>query len=158
MLSLYSLYKTRTYISIPHFGVFCFHFKSRLFELLKEIRNRIWPLWPVMVKTREYWMIDRGPGFLLVVWFGSSPIPFPPPSLSRLSLFLSLPVCRRSSLPTGGGGGGARGAKSFDREKERFSINHSILSGQNPCQQCKVSVVLSRNGQCCYKGLQYPLL
>jgi hypothetical protein len=27
----------------------------------------------------EYWMIYRGPGFLAVVWFGSSLTPFPPP-------------------------------------------------------------------------------
>jgi hypothetical protein len=41
-----------------------------------------------------------GPGFLAVVWFGSSPTPNPPP-VSELSLFLSLPMCRRSSLLTG---------------------------------------------------------
>ncbi len=33
------------------------------------------------VYIREYWMIYRGPSFLAVVWFGSSPTPFP---LSRL--------------------------------------------------------------------------
>ncbi len=29
-------------------------------------------------RRREYWMLHRGPGFLAVVWFGSSP-PSPPP-------------------------------------------------------------------------------
>ncbi len=29
--------------------------------------------------VREYWMIYRGPGFLAVVWFGSSPTSSPPP-------------------------------------------------------------------------------
>ncbi len=48
--------------------------------------------------------IEWGPGFLAVVWFGSSPAPLPPFPVSKLSLFLSLPVCRRSSLLTGGGG------------------------------------------------------
>ncbi len=28
--------------------------------------------------TRKYWMIYRGPGFLAVIWFGSSPNPFSP--------------------------------------------------------------------------------
>jgi hypothetical protein len=32
--------------------------------------------------------------------------PFPPSPVSKLSLFLSLPVCRRSSLEGGGRGGG----------------------------------------------------
>jgi hypothetical protein len=55
--------------------------------------------------TREYWRNHRGPGFLA----GSYPLP--PLTLSpvsRLSLFLSLPVCRRSSLLTGGGGAWGR--------------------------------------------------
>jgi hypothetical protein len=43
-------------------------------------------------------MIYRGPGFLAVVWFGFSPYP-----LRKLSVFLSLPVYRRSSLLTGKG-------------------------------------------------------
>jgi hypothetical protein len=64
---------------------------------------------------REYWMIYGGPRFLAVVWFGSSR-PLHP--LRELSFFLSLPVCRRSSLLTEERGvGGGRGAKSYDREK-----------------------------------------
>ncbi len=47
-------------------------------------------------------------------------------SVSNLSLFLSLPMCRRSSLVTGGERG--RGAKSYDRKKAWPSINHSIHS------------------------------
>jgi hypothetical protein len=42
---------------------------------------------------------------------------------SKLFLFLSLHVCRRSK---GGSGGG--GAKSHDGEKAWSSINHSILA------------------------------
>jgi hypothetical protein len=66
----------------------------------------------LMYKTRlgsprEYWMIYRGPGFLAVVWFGISPTPSHTTSpVSKLSLFLSLPVCRRSSLLTEKGGRG----------------------------------------------------
>ncbi len=58
----------------------------------------------VMTKgqSREYWMFYWGPGFLAAVWFGSSPTP--PPPVSKLCLFLSLPVCCRSILLTGGGG------------------------------------------------------
>jgi hypothetical protein len=36
---------------------------------------------------REYWMIYRGPSFLAVAWFGSSPTP--PPPLSRHQAVLS---------------------------------------------------------------------
>ncbi len=58
--------------------------------------------------------------------------PRPSPSLSfpvsKLSPFLSLHEFRRSRLLTGGGG---RGDKSYNREKARPSINHSILSEAN---------------------------
>ncbi len=43
-------------------------------------------------------MIYRGPGFLAIMWLSFSPSP-----LSKLSLFLSIPVCRRLSLLTGKG-------------------------------------------------------
>ncbi len=45
--------------------------------------------------AREYRMIYIGPSWIAFILSGSSP---PPPPLSKLSLFLSLPVCRRSSL------------------------------------------------------------
>ncbi len=48
--------------------------------------------------SREYWMISRGPGFPAVLWLGSLPTPSHPSPFSNLSLFISLPVCRRSSL------------------------------------------------------------
>ncbi len=50
-------------------------------------------------------------GRRLEVWsYGSAPRPPPPPPPNgRLSLFLSLPVCRRSSLPMGEGAGWAVG-------------------------------------------------
>jgi hypothetical protein len=46
-----------------------------------------------------------------------SPTPFPNSPVSKLSLFLSLPVCRRSSLLTGEGEGGGHGAESFDSQE-----------------------------------------
>ncbi len=61
--------------------------------------------------------------------FGSYPPPPPPSPVIKLSLFLSLPVCRRSSLQTGKGGRrGWRGAKLHDDEKAWSSIKYSILS------------------------------
>jgi hypothetical protein len=41
-------------------------------------------------------------------WYDLVPLapPFTPSPVGDLSLFLSLPVCRRSNLRTGGGGGG----------------------------------------------------
>jgi hypothetical protein len=76
--------------------------------------------------VREYWMTYRGPSFFVVEWFGSPPV-------SKLSLFLSLPACRRSSLSSllaywgGEGEGGGVRTKSYDREKAWSSINRSIL-------------------------------
>ncbi len=72
---------------------------------------------------REYAMIYKGPDFLTVVWIGSSPTPF---TLSRqqvVSLFLSRPVCRWSSLPTEGDG---RGAKSYDHKKACMALCKSF--------------------------------
>jgi hypothetical protein len=48
-------------------------------------------------------------------------------SVRKMSLFLSLPVSRRSSLLMVEGGGGGGGAKSYFGEKAWPSINHSIL-------------------------------
>jgi hypothetical protein len=68
-------------------------------------------------------MIYRGPGFLAVV-FGSLHLP-----IIKLSLFLSLPVCRPSSLRTGEGEGKGMDEepKSYDHENASPSINRSIL-------------------------------
>ncbi len=54
----------------------------------------------------------------------------PTSPVSKLSLFLSLPVCRRSRLLTAEAEGGGQGAKSYDGEKAWSStiLNHSILS------------------------------
>ncbi len=50
-------------------------------------------------RDREYSMIYRGPVFLwFKVWL------LPPSHVSKLSLFISLPLCRRSSLLTGEAG------------------------------------------------------
>ncbi len=62
----------------------------------------------------------------------STPRPPPSPfSISWLSLFLSLPLCRRSSLLMGEGerGWAKNQTKSYDREKPWPSIIHPILSG-----------------------------
>ncbi len=56
----------------------------------------------------------------------------PRPPGSKLTLFLSPPMCRRSSFLTGeveGGGGVWREAKLYDREKAWPSKKQSILSG-----------------------------
>ncbi len=67
-----------------------------------------------------------GPGFPAVVTL-------PPSPTRKLSLFLSLPVCRLSSLLRWGGGGeGGRGAESYGSEKSWSSTKLSILSGQDP--------------------------
>jgi hypothetical protein len=55
-----------------------------------------------------------------------APLPSPPP-ISKLSLFLSLPVLFRwFDLTDGRGGRGRGGAKSYDDEKAWSSINNSL--------------------------------
>ncbi len=115
--------------------------KGRQWSLLTSIVNAHPFLLPAAVQMRTCnddicvfkpesieWYIDW-PGFLIVVWFSSVPT-LPPPPVSKLFLFFSLPVCRRSSLLTGGGG---RGDKVYYGEKAWSSINHLILS--DPCLQ-----------------------
>jgi hypothetical protein len=79
---------------------------------------------------KEYWIIYRGPSFLAVVWFGSSPAPPPLPSASCLSFSVFLRVASPVELTDVRCGGVVvwRGAKSNLREKAWPSINHSILS------------------------------
>ncbi len=68
-------------------------------------------------------MIYRGPGFLAVVWF----IPPPLPSANCLSFSVFLCLAGRAYYRERGGGG-ERGAKSYNRKKAWPCINHSILS------------------------------
>jgi hypothetical protein len=77
----------------------------------------------------EWFIEDQA--FLLSYDSAPRPSPYPSSPASKLSIFLSLPVCRRSVLywRGGGGAGDGRGAKSYDREKAWPSINHSILPG-----------------------------
>jgi hypothetical protein len=73
-------------------------------------------------KPDFHWFLTiyRGPGFLAVVWFGSSFTPSPPPpSESSTGDWRGL---------EGGGGPGGEGTKSYAGEKAWSSINYSILS------------------------------
>ncbi len=99
-------------------------------------------------------MIYRGPGIPSVVRFGSFAhhLPHPPSPDCNLSLFLNLPVCRRSKLLTGGGGGGGRGAKPYNHEKAWPSINHSVLSGALlPCRLAESVLAKNVHVQWCTK-------
>jgi hypothetical protein len=82
-----------------------------------------------ILRTREYWMICRGPGILEVsrmIWL--LPYTLPPSPVRKWPLFLNLPVYRRwSSLKGEGLGGGGGGDKSYGGEEALFSINHSKL-------------------------------
>ncbi len=68
---------------------------------------------------REYWVIYRGTGLPAVVWFGSMPTPFPIPSS----------VADQAYWQARGGGGGGRGAESYNHKIALPSIHHSILRG-----------------------------
>ncbi len=71
------------------------------------------PLW---YPGREYWMSYGGPGFLVIVRFSSFTPPPPPPSpVSKFSLFLSFPVCRRRR-------GGRRRRSRIIRRRESLDL------------------------------------
>ncbi len=78
---------------------------------------------------REWFIEDQA--FLPL--YDLAPPPLPHPLSHQLPLFLNLPVCRWSSLWMGERGGGGRGAKSYDGEKEWSSNKHSIRSGITSC-------------------------
>jgi hypothetical protein len=66
-------------------------------------------------------MIIRGPGFRAVVSC-SSPIRFPPSSVSKLPFFLRLPVGRHSSLLPGLGGPRGWARSQIIRQRESLAI------------------------------------
>jgi hypothetical protein len=69
--------------------------------------------------------------------------PLPTLPVIKLSILLSLPVCRLSSLLTGEGkGGGGRGAESYHREKAWASIN--VQSSLHAVMQIRRGVALSK--------------
>jgi hypothetical protein len=77
------------------------------------------------VDIREYWTIYRGPGFFDIVWFSPS---LPPAPLPPFSKFFSLPVCRRSSLPTRKGGESCWGKSQIIRRWQGLVIHKSFNS------------------------------
>ncbi len=84
--------------------------------------------------SRDYWMIFRGPGFLAVVWFGSSHTPSPL-NVSKLHWRHTERLRMRDNLLTGWGGGGAGVeivADSYDRKKAWSFTNHSIFFAMLP--------------------------
>jgi hypothetical protein len=59
--------------------------KYKFLEFFLEIFQG-WRLYVLVLMSRAYLMIYRGPGFLAFVWFGSSPIPSPLPAAICLSV------------------------------------------------------------------------
>ncbi len=78
------------------------------------------------VKASIKWFIEDQ-AFSLSYDLAPHPPPAPSPG-SKLSLFLSLPVCRRSSLLTGGGRGRGR-SQIIPRRGAWSPIDYSLLSG-----------------------------
>ncbi len=66
----------------------------------------------------------RGPGLLAGVWCGSYPTTWTPSHQKIVSFSVG-----RTEWWEGGEGWSLKGAKSYDGEKDKSSINHSILSG-----------------------------
>jgi hypothetical protein len=99
---------------------------GRIASYLCFLTGSVWPNY-CMHQHVKFLFYLRGPGFLAVVCLAPPP-PIPPSPVIKLSLFLSFPLCRRSSLLRGKGGWvcgwGGREAKSYDSEKALSSINH----------------------------------
>jgi hypothetical protein len=75
-------------------------------------------------------MIYRGSRFLVIVSFGSTPTPSPSP-VSKLSLFLRIPVCLLVVQLTDEGREEAAGVESNNKIARKLSLvicNQSILS------------------------------
>ncbi len=89
------------------------------------------------VYSKEYWMIYRRPGFLVIFWFVSSPIPFPPlPSASCLSFSYFLCVLSRSSFLT------SRGWRSSQIIRQRESLVLYKLFNTPWCTACPFMWIL----------------
>jgi hypothetical protein len=58
----------------------------------------------------------------------------PPPPVKKLDMRHTGRLRKKVNLMTGDGGGGERGAKSYDGEKAWSSINHSIFSACKPLE------------------------
>jgi hypothetical protein len=85
-----------------------------------------------VIQVRQRGLKDLYGARLTCVW-KIRPHALPLSPVSKLPLFLSLPVCRRLSLLMGEeGGGDGRGAKSNDRKKAWPSIHCSIHSEVGP--------------------------
>ncbi len=79
----------------------------------------------------KYWMIYRGPGFLVVVWFGSSPTPSPPlPTDLQEVVSLSQTSCVSPVELTDRRGGGGGGEPSHTTTRKHGPL-HDILWGTN---------------------------
>ncbi len=86
-----------------------------IFLILSLLNTKSWHIPQLLVYSRE----DCG------LWFGSTPAPYPTLSRSQ-AVSLSPSSCVSPVYLTDGGGwGGGRGAKSYDRKKAWASINPS---------------------------------
>ncbi len=109
----------------------CWSSQSRVYRVTPVCRLSKYSIFKLYYFTYTLvWMIYRRPSVLAVVWFGSSPTPFPLSHQLVISLSQSSCVSPVELIDGGGGGGGGgRGTKSYDREKAWPSIIHTILSG-----------------------------
>jgi hypothetical protein len=99
--------------------------------------------------VREYLIVYRGPGFISVIRFGSSPTPFPPiPSpVGKLDRRHTRKTEKERQLADGRGGREGESAKSNDHKKACSSKYHSILS--DSCGQqlpCRAAGIYSKVG------------
>ncbi len=111
------------YIHFTHWYIFTY--RSDLFILASGRWFHVKISLPWVVST--YWMINRGPGFLAVVWFGSFPT-HSHPLLSVTSTCDEEEDWERETTGRRDMGEGGGGAKTYHGEKGWSSINHLLLS------------------------------
>jgi hypothetical protein len=108
-----SMRKVKSYVIKPIFDRLVYsNFQRNLFRRRRRSQSN------ENFRRREYWKIYRGPGFLAVARFGSSP----PPSVRKLSLFQS--TCVSPVELTDGRGGKSQ----FIRRREILVLYKSFIT------------------------------
>ncbi len=120
-------------------------------HLSKDVKAKkfLWNCWMNteqgrnLLCDRTNWIIYRGPGFLVIEWFGSSPPPSPSP-VSNFSLFLSLLASSQLTEERG------RAVSRIIRPGENLAVYKSLI-----LPFYKIYCTNLQLSSCTYRYLQY---